>query len=75
VAHVTFESHVSLLTTYRTPERVVQGVCPMCLRDRQIVFDITFAIARGEFETWSICDECAPRAARLLAWLGGSQAS
>ena len=38
----------------------------MCLRERQIVFDITLAAAPGEFETWSVCDECAPRAARLV---------
>jgi hypothetical protein len=71
---VTSDSSVSLLTTYRAPERIVEGRCPMCERDRSIVFDITFAIARGEFETWSICDECAPRAARLLAWIGGANA-
>ena len=43
----------------------------MCERMRSIVFDITFAAAPGEFQTWSICDECAPRAVRLFTWLGG----
>jgi len=69
------DATVRLLTTYRTADRVVRARCPMCDRDRSIVFDITFAAAPGEFETWSVCVECAPRAARLLAWLGGPQAS
>jgi hypothetical protein len=47
----------------------------MCERDRSIVFDITVARGAGQFADWSVCDECAPRAARLLGWLGGSQAT
>ena len=59
-----------ILTTYRTAERISSGMCPMCERERSIVFDITIAHGRSEFEALSVGDECAPRAARLFAWLG-----
>jgi len=59
-----------ILTTYRTAERVCVGLCPLCERERSIVFDSTVPHGRGEFEALSVCDECAPRAARMLAWLG-----
>ena len=58
-----------IMTTWRVPERQVMASCAMCGRDRQIVFDLT-AGGSGRFDVMSVCDECAPRADRLMAWLG-----
>lgn len=52
------------------PERITVDMCPMCQRERTIVFDVTVARGGGEFDVLSVCDECAPRAANLLRWLG-----
>jgi hypothetical protein len=57
------------MSTYRVPERQENAVCAMCGRERNIVFDLT-AGGGGTFEVMSVCDECAPRAERLMAWLG-----
>jgi hypothetical protein len=71
---VSDDAGVRILTAYRAPDRVVGGLCPMCERERQIAFEITVAHGAGSFDVWSVCDECAPRAARLLGWLGGEMA-
>jgi hypothetical protein len=58
-----------ILATYRTAEQAALGRCPLCERERSIVFDVTVSHGLGELEALSVCDECAPRASRLLAWL------
>jgi hypothetical protein len=66
---VSAEEGPQIMTAYRTPERIETGRCHMCERDRQIVFDLT-AASRGHFEVMSVCDECAPRASKLMGWIG-----
>jgi ClpX C4-type zinc finger len=60
---------VQIMTTWRVPERQVTAACAMCGRERTIVFDLT-AGSGGRFDVMSVCDECAPRAERLMSWLG-----
>ena len=58
-----------IMTTWRVPERQVTAACAMCGRERRIVFDLT-AGGGGRFDVMSVCDECAPRAERLMSWIG-----
>jgi hypothetical protein len=68
---VTDGRDTKVLTAYRTPERILEAPCPLCEQLRPLVFDLTIGRDAAEFETLSACADCAPRAARLLRWLGG----
>jgi hypothetical protein len=59
-----------MLSAYRVPERITRGQCGMCLRDRDLVMDLSAGRGGQIVASMAVCHECAPRAARLLSWIG-----